>query len=96
MWMRSCAICKALMKKLRLSDSVPVSAGGNGRAIRIETPALQARKQHAGILRREGRANCGKSNRVLHTDQLPKSVKWGSPEQRGKIIEFAPQVKKSA
>lgn len=25
-----------------------------------------------------------------------KSVKWVSPEQRGKIIEFAPQVKKSA
>ncbi len=25
-----------------------------------------------------------------------KSVKWGPPEQRGKIIEFAPQVKKSA
>ncbi len=25
-----------------------------------------------------------------------KSVKWVSPEQRGKIIEFASQIKKSA
>ena len=25
-----------------------------------------------------------------------KSVKWVAPEQRGKIIEFPPQVKKSA
>ena len=79
MWVRSCPTCKAIMKKLRLSDSVPVSAGGNGRAIRIETPALQARKQHAEILRREGRANCGKSNRVLHTDQLPKKREMGIP-----------------
>jgi len=79
MWMKSWAICKALMKKLRLSDSVPVSAGGNGRVIRIETPTLQARKQHAGILRREGRANCGKSNRVLHTNQLPKKREMGIP-----------------
>lgn len=27
MWMRSCAICKALMKKLRLSDSVRCPCG---------------------------------------------------------------------
>ena len=27
MWMRSCAICKALMKKLRLSDSVRCQCG---------------------------------------------------------------------
>jgi len=39
-----------------------------------------------------------KSNRVLHTEQLSKkSVKWGSPKNnRGKIIEFAPQVEKMA
>ena len=96
MWMRSCAICKALMKKLRLSDSVPVSAGGSGRAIRIETPALQPRKQHAGIVRREGRTNVAKAIEFYIPTNFRKSVKWGSPEQRGKIIEFAPQVKKSA
>jgi len=27
MWMRSCAICKALMKKLRFSDSVRCQCG---------------------------------------------------------------------
>jgi hypothetical protein len=27
MWMRSCAICKALMKKLKLSDSVRCQCG---------------------------------------------------------------------
>jgi hypothetical protein len=29
-------------------------------------------------------------------NNVRKSLKWVSPEQRGKIIEFAPPVKKSA
>jgi hypothetical protein len=29
-------------------------------------------------------------------NKFRKSVKWVPPEQRGKIIEFAPQIKKSA
>ena len=33
MWIRSCAVCKALLIKLRLCDSVAVGAAGNGSPI---------------------------------------------------------------
>jgi hypothetical protein len=32
----------------------------------------------------------------LHTEQLPKKREMGSPDRRGKIIEFASPMKKSA
>ncbi len=76
MWVRSCPTCneKAEIKRFRaLSVRVGVAGPYESRA------RLQPRKQHAGILRREGRANCGKSNRVLHTDQLPKKREMGVP-----------------
>jgi hypothetical protein len=84
------------MKKLRLRDSVPVSTGGSGRAIRIETPALQPRKQHAGILGEKAGLTVARVIEFYIPTNFRKSVKWGSPEQRGKIIEFATQAKKSA
>jgi hypothetical protein len=96
MWMRSCAICKALMKKLRLSDSVPVSAGGNGRAIRIETLACKPVNSMRESLGEKAGLTVAKVIEFYIPTNFRKSVKWGSPEQRGKIIEFAPQVKKSA
>jgi hypothetical protein len=95
MWMRSCAICKALMKKLRLSDSVRCQCGGSGRAIRIES-RLQSRKQRAGILEQKAGLTVARVIEFYIPNNFRKSVKWVSPEQRGKIIEFAPQVKKSA
>jgi hypothetical protein len=39
MWMRSCAICKALMKKLRLSDSVRYECGWEWQG-HMESPAV--------------------------------------------------------
>jgi hypothetical protein len=35
MWMRSCAVCKALLKKLRLTDSAVVSVDGSGWGIEV-------------------------------------------------------------
>src|ERR1039458_7847050 len=52
MWMRSCAVCKALMMKLRLS-AVGVGGSGSGR----DDPNWRiAVDQDAGILQDEGEA----------------------------------------
>ena len=39
---------------------------------------------------------CGKSHRVLHTQQLPQTGKADPVEQRGQVIEFDSLKKKSA
>jgi hypothetical protein len=72
-----------------------VSAGGSGRAIRIESRP-QPRKQRAGILEQKAGLAVSKVIEFYRPKNFRKSVKWVSTEQRGKIIEFAPPVKKSA
>jgi len=47
-------------------------------------------------LRREGRQTVAKVIEFYTPNNFRKSPKWVSAEQRGKIIEFAPPVKKSA
>jgi hypothetical protein len=44
-------------------------------------------------LEEKAEQDCGKSNRILHTEQGPNKSEMDFPEQRGKIIEFAPPVK---
>jgi hypothetical protein len=67
---------------------------GSGRAIPIEgRPRL---KQRAEIFRREGRATVTKVIEFYIPNTFRKRVKWVSPAERGKIIEFPAKIKKSA
>ena len=56
---------------------------------------LQARTSAMGGGKESGN-EYGKGNRVLHTEHLPEKGDLDPPEQRGKVIEFCLQVKKSA
>jgi hypothetical protein len=49
-----------------------------------------------GNLRREGGMTVAKVIEFYIPKNFRKSVKWVSPEQRGKIVEFVSQPKKSA
>jgi hypothetical protein len=81
----------ALMKKLRLSDSVRCECSWD----RIES-RLQSCKQRAGILKEKAGMTVAKVIEFYVPSKFRKSVKWVSPEQSGKIIEFASQINSRA
>ena len=67
----------------------------SGRAIGFESrPSL--RKQREEILEGRGRQTVAKVIEFYIPNNFRKRVRWVSPEPRGKIIEFASQIKKSA
>ena len=47
MWMRSCAVCKALLRKLRLSDSIRCQCGWDwqGKVPESDRPNYQVSKE---------------------------------------------------
>jgi hypothetical protein len=49
-----------------------------------------------GILEETAGMTVAKVIEFYVPDHFRKNVKWVSPEERGKIIEFASQIKKSA
>ncbi len=50
----------------------------------------------SGRVRREGRMTVAKVIEFYIPNNFRKRVNWVSPAERGKIIEFAPPMKKSA
>jgi hypothetical protein len=63
--------------------------------IRIESQ-LQLSKQRAGILEEKAGRTVAKVIEFYIPNNFRRSMKWISREQRGKILVFAPPVKKSA
>ncbi len=53
-------------------------------------------KTSVGILEETAGTTVAKVIEFYLPNNFRKSVKWVSPEQRGKIIEFASEIKKSA
>ena len=95
MWMRSCATCKALLKKLRLSEFVRCQCGWEWPGHTDESQP-RFRQQRAGILEEKAGRTVARVIEFYIPNNFRKSPKWVSAEQRGKVIEFAPPVKKSA
>jgi hypothetical protein len=62
--------------------------------MRIEDE-LRSYRQRVGIEEKAG-MTVAKVIEFYIPNNFRKSVKWVSPEQRGKIIEFPAQIKKSA
>ncbi len=92
MWMRSCAVCKALMMKLRLS-AVGVGGSGTGRAIQNDDIVVD---QDAGILQDEGEAVMARVIEVYIPTNFRRKVASVPQSQPGKVIEFFLLAKKSA
>jgi hypothetical protein len=93
MWMRSCAVFKALMMKLRLS-AVGVGGSGSGRAIQIDDIVVD---QDAGILQDEGEAVMARVIEFYIPTNFRRKVASVPPQsQPGKVIEFCLLAKKSA
>jgi len=57
---------------------------------------LKSYRQRMGILEKKAGMAVAKVIEFYIPNNFRKSVKWVSPEQRGKIIEFPSQIKKSA
>jgi hypothetical protein len=93
MWMRSCAVCKALMMKLRLS-AVGVGGSESGR----DDPNWRiAVDQDAGILQDEGEAVMARVIEFYIPTNFRRKVASVPPKsQPGKVIEFCLLAKKSA
>ncbi len=93
MWMRSCAVCKALIMKIRLRGSIRVDVGGSGsgRAIQIDEVRVTKRQRLAG--REVAMA------RVIEF-YVPKKFRRKGPSvpqsQPGKVIVFCLLAKNSA
>ena len=94
MWMRSCAVCKALMMKLRLSAAVGVGGSESGR----DDPNWRiAVDQDAGILQDEGEAVMARVIEFYIPTNFRRKVASVPPKsQPGKVIEFCLLAKKSA
>ena len=93
MWMRSCAVCKALMMKLRLS-AVGVGGSGGGWAIQIDDIVVD---QDAEILQDEGEAVMARVIEFYIPTNFRRNVASVPPQsQPGKVIEFCLLAKKSA
>jgi hypothetical protein len=67
--------------------------GGSGGAKPIDSRCIPIT---GGNLRREGRATVAKVIEFYIPNTFRKRVKWVSPAERGKIIEFPSEMKKSA
>jgi hypothetical protein len=68
---------------------------GSGKAIRIENRWRRGR-QREDILEMKAVTTVAKVIEFYIPNNFRKNPKWVSREQRGKVIEFAPAVKKSA
>ena len=93
MWMRSCAVCKALLRKLRLWDSIRCQCGWEWQASGDEPLRHQSATD-----RKEGTVHrpVPKVIKFYLPSALRKHTKWTPAEQRGKLIEFRLPAKKSA
>jgi hypothetical protein len=92
MWMKLCAVCKALLHKLRLCDSVRCHCGRIWWGYRSHKPTEGPHRDH-------------KIKEIVMAKVIefyvPKSfrkplMKWAPQLQCGKVIEFCSQTKKSA
>jgi hypothetical protein len=95
MWMRSWAVCKALMMKLRLGDSVRCRCGwewsdGGDPNWRI------AVDQDAEILPDEGEAVMARVIEFYIPTNFRRKVASVQQSQPGKVIEFCLVAKRSA
>jgi hypothetical protein len=87
MWMRSCALCKALLKKLRLCDSVRVSMRMGVAGSCIAKPGK--RPYALGDRKTEGQELIvAKVIEFYIPSNFHKRARWIPTEQRGKLIEF--------
>jgi hypothetical protein len=87
MWMRSCAVCKALLQKLRLCDSVRCQCGWEWHGCADEQIETKFRKEDCQV---------AKIMEFYVPASFRKNGKWISAQGRGKVIEFALAAKKSA
>jgi hypothetical protein len=96
MWMRSCAVCKALMVMLRLRDSVRCRCGWEWSG-RGDPNWRIAVDQDAGILQDEGEAVMARVIEFYIPTNFRRKVASVPPQsQPGKVIEFCLLAKKSA
>jgi hypothetical protein len=95
MWVKSCPLWGS-NEKLRLSDSLPGQCGWEWQGHTNRGPGCNPVNSMRESLRERAGLTVAKVIEFYIPTNFRKSVKWASPEQRGKIIEFAPQVKKSA
>ena len=91
MWMRSYAMCKALLRKLRLTDSIHCQCGWEWQGHSI----CSARLRLAGE-QTTRRTDLAKVIEFYVPAKFLQRVKWLPPQQRGRVIEFCPPTKKSA
>ena len=92
MWMRSCTVCKALLRKLRLCDSVRCQCGWTWVAAGVLEPV---RTSAQGFMKSR-RMVMAKVIEFYVPKNFPKRRKWFPQLQLGKLIEFSLQAKKSA
>src|ERR1035441_1615011 len=96
MWMRSCAVCKALMVMLRLRDSVRCRCGWEWSG-RGDPNWRIAVDQDAGILQDEGEAVMARVIEFYIPTNFRRKVASVPPQsQPEKVIEFCLLAKKSA
>ena len=88
MWMRSCAVCKLLLQKLRLCDSVRCKCGWEWHGCANETPK--------GNLALKDRPTMAKIIEFYIPGTFRKNRQWIPLENRGKIIQFTVASKKTA
>ena len=89
MWMRSCAVCKAILHKLRLCDSVRCQCGGPGRTKGVErTIGSRGSEVKESVM--------AKVIEFYVPKNFQSRCNWVPQLQLGKVIEFRSEVKKSA
>ena len=95
MWMRSCAVCKALMMMLRLRDSVCCRCGWEWSG-RGDPNWRIAVDQDAEILQDEGDAVMARVIEFYVPTNFRRKVASVPQSKPGKVIEFCLLAKKSA
>ena len=92
MWMRSCAACKAGLRKLRMGDSVRCNCGWVWVGPRSDSaPPLEIMEAPE-----PNEVAMAKVIEFYIPTSLRKPLRTSPQPQLGKIIEFCPQKKKSA
>jgi hypothetical protein len=94
MWMRSCAVCEALLRKLQLWGSIRCQWGREWQASAGDEPLLHQSatdKKEPAVHR-----PVPKVIKFYVPSVFRKHRKWTPSEQRGKLIEFRLPAKKSA
>jgi len=82
-------MCKVLVRKLRLCASCPLRVGLGVARARWSNHALRSGGEIKGRI-------VAKIIEFYIPSSFRKSGKWVPPEERGKIIEFVPETKKTA